>query len=452
MIIRRNVLRLAIPLMVEQLFIILLGVCNTMMAGYIGEEAMAAIGMVDSMNNVFISVFASLSVGATVVVAQHIGKDNGGKVNETVKQALVSGIILAAIITLLMWVFRETLINSFYGSATELVKQYAKIYIEFTLLTYPFIAIEQISVGILRGCGDVKTPMYITIFMNIINLILGFILIIGLNINILGINIHIESFGILGAALAIGIARLIGTIIILFILIKGTTYIRLRKVFPFKFKTEIQKSIFNIGIPAGVEQVLFNAGKFIVQIFIVTMGTTSIASNTIGMSIASMINVLGNSFALAAITLVGQYVGRGDIKGAKNTLIYLTKFSTVCIVILGIIVLPIAPFLASLYSDNSEIIALSARLIRADSIAMIIWPISFVLSAGLKGAGDTRYTMVTAIIGMWIFRIFIGYVLGVVLKFGVLGIWIGMFSDWLVRGIMYSVRLRGDKWIKHRIQ
>ena len=365
---------------------------------------------------------------------------------------MVSGIILATIITLLMWVFRETLINALYRSATELVKQYAKQYIEITLLTYPFIAIEQISVGILRGSGDTKTPMYITIFMNIINLMLGFVLIIGLDVDIFGISIHTTSFGIIGAASAIAIARLIGTGMILFVLIRGTTYIKLRKVFPFKFNSKVQKSIFNIGVPAGVEQVLFNMGKFIVQIFIVTMGTTAIASNTIALSIASMVNVLGNSFALAAMTLVGQYVGRGDIKGGKNTLIYLAKFATVCILILSVVMFPIAPLLARLYTDSSEVITLSALLIRADGVAMIIWPISFVFSAGLKGAGDTRYTMVTASIGMWVFRVFLGYILGVILNFGVLGVWIGMFSDWFVRGILYSLRLRGDKWIKHRIQ
>jgi putative MATE family efflux protein len=451
MLIRKNVLRLAVPIMVEQTFVMLLGVFNTMMAGHIGEEAVSAIGMVDSLNNIFISFFAALSVGATVVVAQQIGRDETKQVNETVKQALVSGLIISSSITLFMWVFRVGLINSFYGSATELVKSNAKIYIEYTLMTYPFIAVEQIANGILRGSGDTKTPMVITIFMNIINIILGYILIYGIDLNSIGVSFSIPSFGIRGAAIAIAIARLVGTIIIILNLIRGSNQIKLRRVFPFKFDFKVQKEIFRIGVPAGVEQLLFNGGKLIVQVFIVTMGTASIASNTIGMSIAQIANVLGNSLAIAATTLVGQYVGRNDIKGAKGTLIYLCKFATLCMVVVGAICMPLSPFLASLYTDSPEVISLSATLIRANGIAMIIWPISFVFSAGLKGAGDTRYTMVTAIIGMWLFRILIGYLLGVILGLGVLGIWIGMFSDWLVRGTMYSLRLRGTKWLKHRI-
>lgn len=447
MFIRKNVLRLAFPIMVEQTFVMLLGVCNTMMAGHIGEEAVSAIGMVDTLNNIFISFFAALSVGATVVVAQRVGKGDVKEVNETVKQALASGLILSLIITIFMWIFRTGIINTFYGSAEELVKVNAKIYIEFTLFTYPFIAVEQIANGILRGTGDTKTPMVITIFMNGINILLGYVLIYGIHV----FHVNIPSLGIEGAALAIAIARLIGTTIIVGNLVKGTGNIKLRNVLPFKLELKTQKEIFNIGIPAGVEQLLFNGGKFIVQIFIVTMGTTAIASNTIGMSIAQIPNVIGNSLTLAATTLVGQYVGRDDIKGAKSTLIYLTKFATIFMVLMGFIFIPAAPFFSKLYTNNMDVINTSAMLLRANALAMIIWPIAFVLSAGLKGAGDTRYTMVTAVIGMWIFRIGVGYILGIKLNVGVLGIWIAMFSDWFVRGILYCIRLKGTKWLEHRI-
>ncbi|EKQ57133.1 MULTISPECIES: MATE family efflux transporter [unclassified Clostridium] len=445
MFIRKDVLKLAIPIMVEQTFVMLLGTCNTMMAGHIGEEAVSAIGMVDSINNMFISFFAALSVGATVVVAQQIGQNKIKKVNETVKQAIVSGIIVSSIITLLLWIFRIPLINVLYGSAEELVKVNAKLYLEFTLITYPFIAIEQIANGILRGCGDTRTPMKITICMNVINIVLGYILIFGIDI------VNLPSFGMEGAAVAIAIARLIGTLMIMIVLFRGSKVIKINKILPFKFDVQVQKNIFNIGIPAGMEQVIFNAGKLIVQMFIVTMGTASIAANAISTSIAIMVNVPGNALCLAATTLVGQYVGRNDIKGAKNTLIYLTKFGTFCLVSLGLIFIPIAGWLASLYTSDPEVISISSALIRSNSVALLAWGLSFILSSGLKGAGDTRFTMLTAFIGMWIFRIFTGYVIGIVLQLGVLGIWIAMYIDWIVRGIMYCVRLRGNKWLKYRL-
>jgi len=445
MFIRKDVLKLAIPIMIEQTFVMLLGTFNTMMAGHIGEEAVSAIGMVDSINNMFISFFAALSVGATVVVAQQVGQNKPKRANETAKQAIISGILVSIVITLLLWILRIPLVNTLYGSAEELVKIDAKLYLEFTLITYPFIAIEQIANGILRGCGDTKTPMKITIFMNVINIVLGYVLIFGIDI------INLPSFGIGGAAVAIAIARVVGTVLIIIVLFRGSKIIKIKNIVPFKFDMKIQKSIFNIGIPAGMEQVIFNAGKLIVQMFIVTMGTASIAANAISASIAIMVNVPGNALCLAATTLVGQYVGKNDIKGAKSTLIYLVKFGTICLVSLGLLFIPISRWLASLYTDVPEVIAISSTLIRSNSIAMLAWGISFILSSGLKGAGDTRFTMLTAFIGMWIFRIFTGYLLGIVLGIGVLGIWIAMYLDWIVRGTMYCIRLKGNNWLKHRL-
>lgn len=445
MLIRKNVLNLALPIMVEQTFVMLLGVCNTMMAGHIGEEAVSAIGMVDTINMLFISFFAALSVGATVVVAQEIGKGKHKEANEIAKQALVSGMIVSLFITLFLWIFRVEAINFLYGSAEEIVKTDAKLYIEFTLMTYPFIAVEQIANGVLRGCGDTKTPMYITVFMNAINIIMGYILIYGISF------LNIQSLGIEGAAVAIAIARIVGTIMIGYVLYKGSRVIKIRSLYPFRFNMKIQRNIFSIGLPAGMEQVIFNAGKLIVQVFIVTMGTASIAANSIAMSISQIINVPGNALCLAATTLVGQAVGRNDIDDAKDTLIYLVKFATVCLGTMGILFVPISEWLASLYTDSDEVIRLTALLIKSNSIAIFIWPLSFVLSGGLKGAGDTRYTMMTAFIGMWVFRICIGYFLGIVLNIGVLGIWIGMFIDWAVRGTMYSLRLKGTKWLSNKI-
>lgn len=416
-----------------------------MMAGHIGKEAVSAIGMVDSINNLFIAFFAALSVGATVVVAQEIGQGYTKRANETAKQAIVSGIIVSGTITLVLWIFRVSVINFLYGSAEELVKSDAKLYIEFTLLTYPLIALDQIANGILRGTGDTKTPMCISMFMNIVNIILGYTLIYGVNI------LHIPPFGIMGAAMSIAIARTIGAIVIIIVLIRGSKNIKIDKIHPFKFNLNIQNDIFNIGIPAGMEQVIFQTGKLLVQVFIVTMGTASIAANAITMSITQIINVPGNALCLAATTLVGQYVGRDDIKGAKSTLLYLAKFTTVCLVTVGALFVPISKWIASFYTNDPEVIKLTSILLASNSIALLFWASSFVVSAGLKGAGDTRYTMLTAFIGMWIFRICLGYVLGIVLKVGILGIWIAMYTDWFVRGTMYLIRLRGTKWLKHKL-
>ncbi|NLK94791.1 MAG: MATE family efflux transporter [Clostridiales bacterium] len=452
MIIRKSVIKIAIPIMIEQAFILFLGICNTIMAGHIGEEAVSAVGMVDTINNMFIAIFSAIAVGATVVIAQEIGQNKSKEViSSTASEALISGIIVSIILVIIMWIFKSSIIESFYGSASEEVKKYSNSYFNFTLISYPFIAAQQTASGILRGSGNTKIPMYVTGFMNVINVILGYLFIYGIDINIFGNYIKFNSLGIEGAALAIGISRFIGAILIIGVLLRGCDKIKINSLLKIKFSLDMEKKIYGIGIPAGIEQFIFNAGKIIVQIFVVTMGTVSITANTIGFSVCTIPNVIGNALALAGTTLVGQSVGRGDFKGAKGILIYLTKFGTVFMFAMGMIMVPISPWLASLYTDNIEVINLSALIIRMCCFALLFWPISFIMSSGLKGAGDTTYTMITAFVGMWIFRILFGYILGVYFKMGIVGMWIGMFVDWLVRGIMYCYRLKGTKWLKHKI-
>lgn len=442
----KNIYKIALPIMFEQVFVISLGMINTMMAGHIGKEAVSAIGMVDSLNNIFIAFFSALAVGGTVVVAQFIGQQNIRKANEALKQVLYSGILISLVITILIWVFRDSLIGILFGAAEKTVIKDAYIYLGITLLTYPLITMDLIGNGIIRGSGNTKTPMKITIFMNFVNVIMSYLFIYGINIKSELFHIDIPGMGIHGAAIGIAIARTTGAIIILIVLLRGTNTLRLRKLFNFRFNKELLNPIFSIGIPASIESLLFNGGKLITQIFIVSMGTASIASNAISASITNMLNVPGNALCTTAIVIVGQYMGRSKTKEAEHSLIYMTKMSTVFLAIVGIISIPLARPLALLYSNNSDILRITTHILHINAFAIVLWSISFVLPSGLKGAGDAKYTMFTSMIGMWVFRITLGYVLGIVLKLGLEGIWLGMYTDWLVRGSLYVLRFKGGKW------
>ncbi|MDT8716005.1 MATE family efflux transporter [Clostridium sp. 19966] len=437
--IREDVFKLTLPIFAEQLFVISLGTINTMMAGHIGKEAVSATGMVDSVNNIFIAFFSALAVGGTVVVAQYIGQKNVKKANDAMKQALFSGLLISFVITIAMWIFKSQLISVLFGQADKKIISDTHIYLGITLLTYPLITIDLVSNGILRGAGDTKTPMKITIFMNFINVIFTFLF------------INVFNMGITGAALGIAIARITGGIIILIILIRGSKIIKLNKIREFRFDRELLRPIFSVGIPASVESLLFNGGKLITQIFIVDMGTTAIAANSIASSIANLVNVPGNSLCTAATALVGQKMGRGSKKEASEVLNYIVKLATVLLVIVGFIMIPLSGTVSALYTNNHDIIKLSSIVVIANSLCIPIWSIAFVMPAGLKGAGDAKYTMVTTMIGMWAFRITMGYLLGVPLKLGLLGVWMGMFIDWLVRGILYLMRFKSGKWLRHSV-
>lgn len=451
MLIRKDVLNLTIPIITEQTFVMSMGVINTIMASRLGKEAVSAIGMVDSINNIFIAFFSALAVGGTVVVAQYIGRNDTKYANESAKQAVYSGTLLSIAITIIMYLFRYPIVALLFGSAEESVLKNAYTYMSITLLTYPLISLQLVASGVLRGAGDTKTPMKITIMMNAINVALSYLLIYGLHVKNLMFSIFFAGLGVRGAALGIASARIIGAIIIMLVLIKGSKVIKLTQLQKFKLDIVLLRSIFSIGIPASVESLLFNGGKLITQVYIVDMGTISIAANYIAGSVAGLLNIPGSALSIAATTIVGQEIGRGDSEEAKKSMWYLTKLSTICLTFLGLLSFPFAQSLASLYTQNSHIIATTSTLLKWNSVWLPVWSLAFVLPAGLKGAGDVKYTMITSIIGMWAFRITLGYILGIPLRMGVLGVWFGMFIDWLVRGSLYYVRLQNGKWKGHMI-
>ena len=176
------------------------------------------------------------------------------------------------------------------------------------------------------------------------------------------------------------------------------------------------------------------------------MGTIAVAANAIAGSVATMLNVPGNSLCIAATALVGNHMGRGESEEAGSDLSYITKLSTFALIAIALIFIPFAGKVTSLFITDKAIIHLASTVLIVNSACIPLWSISFVLPAGLKGAGDVKYTLVTSIIGMWLFRITLGYLLGVVLKFGLVGVWVGMIVDWLVRGTLYFIRFKKGKW------
>lgn len=450
MFIRRDVVKLTMPVIAEQAFLMLMGVINAIMAGHLGKEVVSAIGMVDSINNIFIAFFSALAVGGTVVVAQYSGQRNYGYANEAARHTLFSGVLLSIIITLVIFIFRHPLIGMLFGSAEKDVIDNSLMYLAITLTTYPLIALTSVACGVLRGAGDTKTPMKITIFMNFLNVVFSYVLIYGIKFGSVHFQLEIPGLGLRGAAYGIAAARTIGAILVTLVLLRGSKIIKLTVDRTFRPNFEILRSIFGIGLPASVESLLFNGGKLITQIFIVSMGTASIAANYIAGSVFGLINIPGAALSIAATTLIGQHMGRGEKEEARATSMYLVKAASFCLLIACAAIFPLSGLVASAYTGNAEVVEISAFLIKTSLVSMPpLWAISFILPAALKGAGDAKYTLVVSVVSMWLFRITLGYVIGIPLKQGVAGVWYGMYIDWLVRGVLFYTRLRRGKWMRN---
>lgn len=448
----RSVTRLVLPVLIEQFFIVIMGVVNTMLASNLGPESISAIGMVDSISFIIISVFGALAVGGTVVVAQYTGRGERLQANKAAAQALLSCLAISLAITALIFLFQEPLLQLLYSEADTTVMINALAFMRINLWSYLPLALISVAFGILRGAGDTRTPMVVSIIMNLINVILSYILIYGFSLNIGPISINTTAFGIDGAAAGISLARLAGAALILIPLIKGSKDIQISRYDLFSYDKSMQKRIFSLGVPAGAEQLMFNGGKLILQTFIVGLGTASMAANAITNSVNGLILIPGNALVIAATTLTGQLIGKGQPKEAKKHLKFLVLSASAAMLVLSMIILPLLKLIIGLYTKDIETARLSYIVLVSSLIAQpLLWSASFVMPGGLRGAGDVSFTMIVSIISMWVMRIVLGYVFAIVLQIGILGIWLSMYADWIFRSTFFALRIRGKKWLKKSV-
>ncbi|WP_261640290.1 EmmdR/YeeO family multidrug/toxin efflux MATE transporter [Erwinia mallotivora] len=437
----REITPLAVPIFFENLCVLLMGVLSTFLVSWLGKEAMAGVGLADSFNIVIISFFAAIDLGTTVVVAFSLGKLNRERAQAAARQSLVLMTLFAILLATGIEFFGEQIIDLIAGSAEPKVKALALIYLNITAWSYPAAAIALIGCGALRGAGNTKIPMLINGGMNILNIIFSTALIYGC--------FGWKGMGFAGAGLGLTLSRYVGAAAVIYVLMIGFNpqlKITLRSYFS-RLNTSILMEVLGIGVPASVESVLFNGGKLLTQVFVAGMGTDVIAGNFIAFSIASMINLPGNALGSAATIIVGTRLGKGQLGQPERQLRHIFWLSSIGLCFLALLSVPLAGVLAAFYTREEDVIHVVKILIWMNAAFMPFWAASWVLPAGLKGARDARFTMWVSMLGMWGGRIVFGYLLGVVLGFGVVGIWLGMFLDWIIRGAFFYRRMTSRRWL-----
>jgi len=437
--------------MLEHVFISVMGIVNQLMAAnVIGEHAVSAVGMINSVSDVTIGVFMALATGGTIVVAQLYGKGDLGRAKRAGAQAITLSIIVSIIVFVGFSAFRMPIINGLLGDAEESVFRAGLDFFTVVIPSFPMLAIMQAAFGIIRGSGNTKTPMQITLIMNVVNVLLGFILIFSWEISLFGIHIISPSFGILGAGLALTLSRLSGMVLILLYIFMKSTTIRFDSIKDFMPSLTMQKDILGIGIPTGVESSMFQVGRLITQIFIVGMGTSALFANNVSGTIFGFMGIPGFAFSQGVMIMIGQMVGRGDYGDIKKTALFTTAVGSAMFAVICLALFPFTGFIARAFNASPESAAQLIPLLRFMFIMTpLFWSTGFVTPAALRAMGDVKYTMYVGLATMWGLRIILGYVLGVHFGLGVMGIWYAMVLDWVVRTVLFVQRVVKGKWMKN---
>lgn len=428
---------LILPLVLEQVLGITIGMADTMMVSSVGEAAVSGISLVDSVNVLLMQVFAALATGGAVVGAQYLGHGDQDLACESARQLYYAVLVTSLAVMGLSLAFRDGILSLVFGTLEPDVLASAQTYSFLSALSYPFLGIYNAGAALFRSMGNSKISLYASLFMNIINIGGNALLIYGF------------GMGVAGAATATLVSRIFGAMMMTLLLRNKQNPIHLKNLLKPTLHWDMIKKILYIGVPNGLESSVFQVGKVLLASLISTFGTASIAANAVAGSFSMFQVIPGNSIGLAMITVVGQCVGAGDKKQAKAYAGKLLLLAMAGVGLLGIFEYFLAPWIVSLYNLSAEASELAIWLLQVFSICAVPFHCaSFCLPNALRAANDVRFTMLTSLVTMWVCRIGSSYLFASVLGWGMKGVWIGMICDWIARGAIFLWRFWSGKWLK----
>ena len=271
----KALMRIILPLALQGILAVAIGMVDSMMISGKGEAAFAGVSLIGSLDTVLITLFSSLASGGSVVLAQALGRGDRDRACAAAKQLTYLATAVAALITVTVLVFRVPLLRLLFGEVEESVMKNALDYFFFMAMSFPFLAIQNSAAAILRAQGNSMISLVTSIFMNLVNIGGNAILIYGVNL------------GSAGAAIATLFSRVVGAVVMLFVVMSPKRQIHIRKLFRYRPDWGILKAIMRIGIPNGVEDSMFQAGRLVTASLISTLGTASIAANAAVLQLAN---------------------------------------------------------------------------------------------------------------------------------------------------------------------
>jgi putative MATE family efflux protein len=435
---RKRVVALAGPSVVELVLSTLFGMVDMMMVGGVGPAAIAAVGMSNQPMFLGLAVFQALNVGTTAVVARSIGAKNIDDANEATRQTLIITLVLGALISVLGIVFAEPII-AFMGAEPDVLPIGTR-YFQIVSGGLIFQAITMGLSAVLRGAGDTKTPMKLNLIANCANVFGNYVLINGA----LGFP-HLFTAG---AAWSTTISRLVAAVLMLRVVYSGKFVINLKRSQRFTLRWDLIGRIVKVGTPAAIEQFIMRFGMIAFTKVVAGLGTDVYAAHQIAINITSLSFTPGQAFGMAATTLIGQNLGakRPDIAEAAGWETRRLGMYVACT--MGAIFFLFGGWLGRLYSSAMTVVADVALALRVIAFVQPFQSTQFILAGGLRGAGDTKWPLISTTVGVAGVRVALAYLFVNGLHLGLLGAWLAMACDQTARTFVIYFRYRSGHWKK----
>ncbi len=370
----KDLLKLIIPLIIEQILAVTVGMADGIMVARVGEAAVSGVSIVDSINFLLIGLFSAIATGGAVVSSQFLGQKKEKNASLAGEQLIVSNLALSIIIMIVTLAGRNMILSFLFGKVEADVMRNARIYFFYSALSYPFIAVYNACAALFRSMGNSKISMIVSIIANVINVAGNAILIFGF------------KMGVAGAAIPTLVSRIFSAVVMFILLMNKDMPIHIVNILKYRPNMVMIKRILRIGIPNGMENSVFQIGKILVQGIVAGLGTSAITANSIASNIGGFGVLPGSAVGLALITVVGQCVGAGYYDGVKLYTKKLMKITHLVMAGLNILIIFLIPVILKLYkvSDVTADMSIHPNALSLYLVYLLLASIIF-LAQCLKG-------------------------------------------------------------------
>lgn len=432
--------KLLIPLMIEQLLNSMMGMVDTVMVSNVGSAAISAVSLVDSINVLVIQLLSALAVGGTIVCSQYLGRKDAKGSNNAARQVLLSTVVISIVMAVFCILFCHPLLRLIFGKVEQDVMDASVIYFYVTAISFPFIGLFDVGGAFYRAEGNSRYPMMISVISNVMNITGNALLIFGLH------------WGVFGAALSTLVSRIFCAVVVIYSLRKPKQIIVINNYKEIRPDFSLIKKVLAVGIPSGIENGMFQFGKLAIQSSVSTLGTAAIAAQAMTVILENLNGVAAIGIGIGLTTLVGQCIGAGRKDEAEyyiKKLMFYGEIALIASCALAYVIARPITWIAGMEPESAKMCLYMMGWITI--IKPIVWDGAFIPAYGLRAAGDVKYTMICSTLSMWLCRVALCRILIKYFGFGPIAVWIGMFSDWTIRSILFIYRFKGDKWHRHHV-
>ena len=429
-----------LPLFLEQVLQLAVGLADTLMVSYAGEETVSGVSLDAMLYTVFIFLFSAIATGGAVVVSQYLGSRDSRKAGLAASQIfLIAGVVSFACMALIL-PGSTGLLAFLYPKVEPGVMRASVIYLRIAALSFPANALYNAGAALYRSMGKTRVTLFVSILMNLLNAAGN------------AVGIFVFHAGAAGVAWPTTVSWWFAAVLMTRLCLKPGKQVTVRLRDMLRIDPDMDRRILRMAVPNAVENTLFQLAKVVLGTLVATFGTAQIAANGIGQTIWSFAGCMSMTMSPVFITVIGQCIGKGDAEAADWYMRRLIRLTIILCASWNALVLAFVPLILPLYRVSEEAKHLIwVIVIIHNIIAVGAHPFYWPLSSGLRAAGDARFAMWTSFFSTVVCRTFFSYLLGLWLGMGVIGITLAMCIDWIIKSILDIGRWHSGKWKAFRV-